>query len=82
MWGFGRNQAQSSSGDSRLKSVESPGAGAPFTCFIFPLSIFGAIMQDPKAREAVTVDFAPIHGSRVGELAARFDIVLGLTPEA
>jgi protocatechuate 3,4-dioxygenase beta subunit len=39
-------------------------------------------IRDPKAREAVTIDFAPVKGSRVGELAARFDIVLGLTPEA
>src|SRR6266550_7158097 len=36
----------------------------------------------PKARASVTVDFAPIKGSRVGELAARFDIVMGFTPEA
>lgn len=33
------------------------------------------------ALESVTVDFSPIKDSRVGELAARFDIVLGLTPE-
>jgi protocatechuate 3,4-dioxygenase, beta subunit len=39
-------------------------------------------IRDPKARESVTVDFAPIEDSRLGELAARFDIVLGLTPEA
>jgi len=39
-------------------------------------------IQDPKARVAVTVDFAPIKGSRIGELAATFDIVLGFTPEA
>ena len=39
-------------------------------------------IRNPKAREAVTVDFAPIHGSQVGELAAQFDIVLGFTPEA
>lgn len=38
-------------------------------------------IKDPKAREAVLVDFAPIQGSRLGELAARFDIVLGFTPE-
>jgi protocatechuate 3,4-dioxygenase beta subunit len=38
-------------------------------------------LTDPKARAAVTVDFAPLPGSRIGELAARFDIVLGLTPE-
>jgi protocatechuate 3,4-dioxygenase, beta subunit len=39
-------------------------------------------IRDPKARDAVTVDFAPVEGSRIGELAARFDIVLGLTPES
>jgi protocatechuate 3,4-dioxygenase beta subunit len=35
---------------------------------------------DAKAQEAVTVDFSPIKDSRVGELAAKFDIVLGFTP--
>ncbi len=39
-------------------------------------------IKDPKARASVTVDFAPIPASRIGELAARFDVVLGLTPEA
>ncbi len=39
-------------------------------------------IQDPKARAAVTVDFAPVSGSRIGELAARFDIVPGFTPAA
>jgi protocatechuate 3,4-dioxygenase beta subunit len=38
-------------------------------------------LSDEKAREAVTVDFAPVKGSRIGELAAKFDIVLGVTPE-
>jgi protocatechuate 3,4-dioxygenase beta subunit len=38
-------------------------------------------IRDPKAREAITVDFARIKDSRIGELAAKFDIVLGLTPE-
>jgi protocatechuate 3,4-dioxygenase beta subunit len=38
-------------------------------------------IRDAKARAAVLVDFAPIKGSRIGELAARFDIVLGVTPE-
>jgi protocatechuate 3,4-dioxygenase beta subunit len=33
------------------------------------------------ARDSVTVDFIPIKGSRIGELAARFDIVLGMTAE-
>jgi protocatechuate 3,4-dioxygenase, beta subunit len=39
-------------------------------------------IRDPKARESVIVDFAPIKHSRAGELAARFDVVLGFTPEA
>jgi protocatechuate 3,4-dioxygenase beta subunit len=29
----------------------------------------------------VTVDFVPVNNSPIGELAARFDIVLGFTPE-
>lgn len=33
-----------------------------------------------QAQEAVTVDFTPVKESRIGELAARFDIVLGFTP--
>lgn len=31
-------------------------------------------------RELVLVDFKPVKESRIGELSARFDIVLGLTP--
>ena len=38
-------------------------------------------IRDDKARESVLVEFAPLRESRVGELAARFDIVLGLTPQ-
>src|SRR5438093_1120323 len=37
-------------------------------------------IKDAKARESVMVDFAPIKDSRIGELAAKFDIVLGFTP--
>ena len=37
-------------------------------------------IKDAKARESVIVEFAPIKGSRAGELAAKFDIVLGFTP--
>ena len=37
-------------------------------------------IRDPKARESVTIDFAPIAGSRIGELAAKFDVVLGSRP--
>jgi len=39
-------------------------------------------IKDPKARDSITVDFAPIKESRVGEVAANFNIVLGFTPEA
>ena len=39
-------------------------------------------LTDPKARAAVTVDFAPLKGAKAGELAAKFDLVLGVTPEA
>ena len=38
-------------------------------------------VKDPKALESITIDFAPIKESRIGELAARFDVVLGFTPE-
>jgi protocatechuate 3,4-dioxygenase beta subunit len=38
-------------------------------------------IRDPKARDAVTVPFEPLEGSTAGELTARFDIVLGFTPE-
>jgi protocatechuate 3,4-dioxygenase, beta subunit len=37
---------------------------------------------DAKAQDSVTMDFTPLKDSRIGELAARFDIVLGVTPEA
>jgi protocatechuate 3,4-dioxygenase beta subunit len=37
-------------------------------------------IKDAKARESVIVDFAPIKESKAGELAAKFDIVMGFTP--
>jgi protocatechuate 3,4-dioxygenase beta subunit len=37
-------------------------------------------IKDARAKESVTIDFAPIKSSKVGELAAKFDIVLGMTP--
>ncbi|HVX59620.1 MAG TPA: protocatechuate 3,4-dioxygenase [Pirellulales bacterium] len=39
-------------------------------------------IRDAKARESVIIDFAPVKQSRAGELAAKFDIVLGFTPES
>ncbi len=38
-------------------------------------------IRDPKAREMLIVDFKPIEESKIGELAANFDIVIGTTPE-
>jgi protocatechuate 3,4-dioxygenase beta subunit len=38
-------------------------------------------IRDAKQRESVTLEFAPVKESRIGELAAKFDIVLGVTPE-
>ncbi len=38
-------------------------------------------IREPGLRESVMIDFAPVKESKLGELAARFDIVLGTTPE-
>ena len=39
-------------------------------------------ITDAKARAALMADFNPLKGSRAGELTAKFDVVLGFTPEA
>jgi len=39
-------------------------------------------IRDVKARESLLVEFAPIKESRIGEVAASFNIVLGFTPAA
>jgi len=36
-------------------------------------------IRDARARRSLIVDFAPVANSRIGELAARFDITLGST---
>ena len=38
-------------------------------------------IRDTKARDSVTVDFTRIRESKIGELAANFDVVLGFTPQ-
>jgi protocatechuate 3,4-dioxygenase, beta subunit len=38
-------------------------------------------IKDAKQRESITVDFSKIKESKIGELAANFNIVLGVTPE-
>ena len=37
-------------------------------------------LRDPLDRELVLVDFKPLKDSKIGELSARFDVVVGLTP--
>jgi protocatechuate 3,4-dioxygenase beta subunit len=39
-------------------------------------------IPEGKLRDSVTIPFEPIKESKIGELAARFDMVLGWTPEA
>lgn len=39
-------------------------------------------IRDTKQRASVIVPFTPLKGSKIGELAAKFDIVLGYTPVA
>jgi protocatechuate 3,4-dioxygenase beta subunit len=39
-------------------------------------------IRDPFNRELVLVDFKPVKESKVGELSARFDIVVGATPQS
>ena len=39
-------------------------------------------IREEKARASVTIAFDPLKGSKAGELSARFDVVMGLTPEA
>ena len=39
-------------------------------------------IKDVKQRDSVTIDFSPLKGSRIGELAAKFDLVLGFTPQS
>ena len=39
-------------------------------------------IKNEKERDSVTIPFTPLKSSRIGELAARFDVVMGLTPEA
>jgi protocatechuate 3,4-dioxygenase beta subunit len=38
-------------------------------------------VRDPKKQAALVADYKPVAGSKIGELLANFDIVLGYTPE-
>ncbi|MCH8830786.1 MAG: intradiol ring-cleavage dioxygenase [Planctomycetes bacterium] len=39
-------------------------------------------VRSKKARDSITVDFKPMKDSKIGELTAHFDMVIGRTPEA
>lgn len=39
-------------------------------------------IRDEKARDSVLLDYAPVPDSRIGELQANFDIVLGMVEES
>lgn len=50
-----------------------------------PLNERDGILQgirEAKKRQSVQVEFAPLKDSSAGELSARFDVILGWTPEA
>ena len=38
-------------------------------------------IKDPASRKLLQVDFKPLENSKIGELTANFDIVIGITPE-
>ena len=38
-------------------------------------------IRDEQARNSITVDFTQIKESKIGELAAKFDVVMGITPK-
>jgi protocatechuate 3,4-dioxygenase, beta subunit len=63
--------------DKRLLTTQLYVKGEPLNA---KDDILNAI-KDKKVRDALIVDFAPLEGSKSGELVARFDIVVGLTPE-
>lgn len=69
-------------------AVKTPGTKEAFTtqCYIKgePGNDRDGVLRgirDAKAKESIMVDFAPVKESKIGELAANFDIVLGFTPE-
>lgn len=38
-------------------------------------------IREPKIRKTLLAEFKPLKGSKIGELTANFDIVIGLTPD-
>ena len=49
-----------------------------------PLNAVDSVLKkvtDPKDRAALIQEYKPVPGSKIGELAVSFDIVIGVTPE-
>ena len=46
-----------------------------------PLNADDFVTHGVKNPEALGVEFKPVLGARAGELAAKFDLVIGFTPE-
>jgi protocatechuate 3,4-dioxygenase beta subunit len=70
-------------------AIKSKGMDDKFTtqCYIkgFPQNARDGVLngiRDPRQRESVQVDFARIADSKIGELSAKFDVVLGFTPRS
>lgn len=63
-------------GDKRLLTTQMLVAGHPQN---EDDGVFRRI-QDAKKRQTVLGDFKPLEGSKLGELAVNFDLVLGVTP--
>ncbi|MDR3636479.1 MAG: protocatechuate 3,4-dioxygenase [Isosphaeraceae bacterium] len=64
-------------GDRELLTTQFMIAGHPGNDVDHIVSEAGGLIE----RELLMVDFKPIPGSKIGEYAARFDIVLGRTPD-
>lgn len=47
-----------------------------------PLNAGDGVTRGVKNPEALEVEFKPVTGAKAGELAAKFDLVMGFTPEA
>lgn len=63
--------------DKRLLTTQMYVKGEPLNSKDFILNS----IRDQKVRESIIVDFTPRKGSKSGELVARFDIIVGLTPQ-
>ena len=64
-------------GDKRLLTTQLYIKGDPHNA---KDSLFNEA-KTPEARASIVTDFKPIAGSKAGELAAKWNVVLGLTPQ-